>query len=530
MANDRPRMALIGTGPAQEVTREEFGNKAANLALMAYLGIPVPPGFCLGVSVCEDFHRDKGRLPVDVPVILGKGIQLLEKATGLKYGGRRRPLLVSVRSGAPVSMPGLMDTILNVGLNRETVQGLIFMSGNPRFAWDSYRRLVRSFGETVFAHDPRPYRALLKKAMDDEGVPDEVELDSLALRRLATDYERHFQDLEGRRFPEDLFEQLGLSAAAVLRSWKGPKAESFRRMGMLKGVRGTAVTVQAMVFGNMGQHSGSGVAFTRDPSSGENKFMMDFKFGVQGEDLVSGEASSSTAMLGEVLPEVNSELINHGRRLEQHFRDMQDMEFTVQEGRLFILQSRTGKRAPLAALRIAVELVGEGIISADEGLVMLNGIDIESIADRRVVSRAEPLAKGEPASTGVASGAMALTSDRAGVLTGRGPVVLVRETASPEDLAGLAASAGILAARGARTSHAAVVARQMGKVCIVGCSALEIDLQRRRIRLGGHEMAEGEVLTLDGGTGNVYAGSVEVSEERPAELIATVAGWRKPSK
>ena len=524
------RMGFFGTGTATDMPREEYGNKAANLAMMASLGVPVPPGFALGVTVCEEFHRQGGRLPADVPVLLGKGIQLLENATGQRFGGRRRPLLVSVRSGAPVSMPGLMDTVLNVGLNRQTIQAMIFMSGNPRFAWDSYRRLVRTMGETVFGHDPRPYRALLTRAMEKEGVPDEVELDSLALRELASEEENLFSDLEGRRFPEDIFEQLGLATAAVLRSWKGKRAEAFRRMGMIKGVRGTAVTVQAMVFGNMGPHSGAGVAFTRDPSSGANALMVDFKFGAQGEDVVSGDASSSPVGLQDVLPDAYSELGRISHKLEEHFRDMQDIEFTVQEGKLFILQGRAGKRAPLAALRIAVEMVAEGTVSPADGIAMLEGVDTGAISLRKVVATSSPLAKGEPASTGVATGDLVLSAERATVRSRKCPVVLVLETATPDDLPGLAASAGVLCARGIRTSHAAVVARQLGKVCIVNCPGLEIDLQRKRIRLGDREMGEGAVLTLDGSTGNIYEGTVEVSEERPAKLLAVVEEWQKAQK
>jgi pyruvate,orthophosphate dikinase len=523
---ERPRMVFFGAQMTDEVAREEFGNKAANLARMAAMGIPVPPGFCLGVSVCEDFHRNRGRLPPDVPVLLGKGIQLLEKATGLKYGGRRRPLLVSVRSGAPVSMPGLMETILNVGLNRETVQGLIYMSGNPRFAYDSQRRLLESFGTTVFGQNPRPYRALLQRAMEAEGVPEAVELDSAALRGLVAEYERLFQASAGRKFPEEVFEQLGLSAAAVMRSWKGPKVEAFRKLDMLKGVRGTAVTVQAMVYGNMGPRSGAGVMFTRNPSTGESELMVDFKFGVQGEDVVSGESSGAAVPLREAMPEVHTELVRHGRRLEQHFKDMQDLEFTVQEGKLYILQSRAGKRAPLAALRIAVELVREGLLDPAGALALLKQVDVGAIVVRRVSTGDTPLARGESASTGVASGAVALSAERAQKWASDRPVILVRETASPDDIAGLAASAGLLAARGVRTSHAAVVARQMGKVCIVNCTELAIDQPGRRCRLGEKDVAEGALITLDGNTGNVYLGKIDVTEERPADLLEVYKSWR----
>ncbi|MBM4248227.1 MAG: pyruvate, phosphate dikinase [Euryarchaeota archaeon] len=527
MEGDQNRFASFWTGSADAVSREEFGNKAANLAAMVSLGVPVPPGFALGVSVCEDFHRGRGRLPADVPVLLGKGIQLLEKATGLKFGGRRRPLLVSVRSGAPVSLPGLMETILNVGLNRETLQGLVFMSGNPRFAHDSYRRLVEGFGTTVFGQDPRPYRTLLARAQEREEVPDATELDWATLRDLGCEYERLFQASAGTRFPQEAFEQLGLATAAVLRSWKGPKVESFRRLGMLKGARGTAVTVQAMVFGNMGPRSGAGVMFTRDPSTGASEPMLDFKFGVQGEDVVSGDASAAPVMLAEVLPEVHAELLRTGRRLEQHFGDMQDLEFTVQEGRLYILQSRAGKRAPLAALRIAVEMEREGLVRPEGALSMLAEVDIGAIRVRRPVSEGTPMARGVPASTGVASGSVALSPERARSSGASRPVILVRETASPEDLPGLAASAGLLTARGVRTSHAAVVARQLGKVCIVDCGALRIDVQSRRCRLGERDIPEGELITLDGNTGNVYQGRIEVVEETPAELLSAYRSWKE---
>ena len=523
---ERPRMVFFGAQAGDEVAREEFGNKASNLARMAAMGIPVPPGFSLGVSVCEEFHRNRGRLPADVPVLLGKGIQHLEKATGLRYGGSRRPLLVSVRSGAPVSMPGLMETILDVGLNRETVQGLIYMSGNPRFAYDSRRRLLESFGTAVFGQNPRPYRALLRRAMEAEEVPDAAELDSAALRNLAAEYERLFQASAGRRFPEEVFEQLGLAAAAVMRSWKGPKVEAFRKLDLLKGARGTAVTVQAMVYGNMGPRSGAGVMFTRNPSTGECDMMVDFKSGVQGEDVVSGESSPSPIPLREAMPEVYSELVRHGRRLEEHFRDMQDLEFTIQEGKLYILQSRAGKRTPLAALRIAVELVREGRLQPAEGLALLGEVDVEKIVIQRSSTGETPLARGEPASPGVASGALALSAERAQKWAADRAVILVRETASPDDIAGLAASAGLLTARGARTSHAAVVARQMGKVCIVNCGDLGIDIPGRRLRVGEHDLAEGSLLTLDGNTGNVYSGRTEVIRERPDGLLAVYNSWK----
>jgi len=520
-------MARFGHGSKDEFGAEDFGNKATNLATMASLGIPVPPGFCIGVSVCDEFNKNNGTLPPDVPGLLKKGVEFLETATGLTFGSTRRPLLVSVRSGAAVSMPGIMETLLDIGLNRENVRGLIYMTGNPRFAWDSYRRLVESFATTVFSMDHRPFKALIRKALVAEGVPDETELDAGTLKGLVTEYDELFLEGTRRRFPEDVGEQLELAVKAVLRSWRSPRAESFRRLNLVKGVRGTAVTVQAMVFGNMGQHSGAGVAFTRNPSTGENEPLIDFKLGVQGEDVVSGDAAPSAQLeLGDVMPEAHRELLAAGHKLEVHFKDMQDIEFTVQEGRLYLLQSRSGKRAPLAALRIAVELCQEGLISPEEALCRLKDVETEAILVQKVVTDEPPLGMGVSASTGVASGRAALTVEMAERYAAEG-TILVRETANPDDISGIAASAGILAARGARTSHAAVVARQMGKVCIVNCPGLEVDISGGRLRLGERDLREGDVLTLDGNTGAVYAGKVEVTYEKPLRLLAVVRDWKK---
>ena len=526
MAGSGERIAFFGRGASGKISKDEFGSKAANLARMVSLAIPVPPGFALGVGICDDFHRAGGQLPPDVPKLLAKGLQFVENATGLKYGDRRRPLLVSVRSGASVSMPGLMDTLLNVGLNRQTLDGLIFMTGNPRFAWDSYRRLVQSMGQTVFLHEVGPYDSLLRHVLDSEGVPDATELDSGSLRRLAAEYETLFADLTGHRFPTDVGEQLRLATSAVLGSARGARVEAFLKAQMLESAPSTAVTVQTMVFGNRGMNSGAGVAFTRDPSTGANEMMVDFKLGVQGEDVVSGEATGSASEFKQAMPEMFRELERVCRRLEQDSKDMQDIEFTVQEGNLFILQCRAGKRAPLAALRIAVEMVTEGLITPVAGLVQLGEIDPETIVEKRVASHEEPLGLGESAAAGVASGRMALTCERAEAYACEGPAILVRTTLSPDDLPGVTASAGVLAARGARTSHAAVVARQLGKVCIVNCPDLVVNGADGKCRFSGREIAEGDVITLDGNSGAVYAGRLDVVEEKPTELIEIVRRWR----
>ncbi|VVB90867.1 Phosphoenolpyruvate synthase [uncultured archaeon] len=531
MASDGPRMVTFGHGPQVEITSEDFGNKAAYLARIAKLGIPVPPGFSLNVSICEEYYRNGGKLPRDVPDLLRQGIAFIERATGLTFGGSK-PLLVSVRSGAPVTMPGIMETLLNVGLNRETLRRMMSLTGNPRFSWDCYRRLMENFGEVVFSHDAGQYRSLLNDAMKRESILDEVELESSSLKRLAGEYERIFL-AGGRKLPEDVYEQLELAVVAVLRSWMNPRAQAFRRMNLVRNVRGTAVTVQAMVYGNIGPRSGAGVAFTRNPWTGENELLLDFKFGAQGEDVVSGAQSAATQReLLETMPQVDQELLAVGRKIESHFKDMQDIEFTVQEGKLYILQSRDGKRSPLAALRIAVELCQEGVISPQEALQRLREVDIESISVQKVISHEAPLAAGISASSGVASGRIAFTGRVAERFSAEGPVILVREMVTPDDIPRIAICAGILTARGARTSHAAVVARQMGKVCIVNCTDLEIDVPNHKCQLGGRELSEGDVITLDGNAGLVYLDhrKVEVLYEKPLALIAVVKSWERASE
>ncbi len=529
MAVAAERIARFGPGIPDEVPASEFGNKAASLSTMARLGIPVPPGFAISVSVCEEYFEGGGQMPSDLPLLLQEGISYIEKATGFVYGGRKRPLLVSVRSGAPVSMPGVMDTLLNVGMNHETLRGLVHLSGNPRFAWDSYRRLLQEFSRVIFRQDPRPFRAALRAVIEREDLADEQEFSSGDLQDLVQSYERIFSSSEGRRFPSDVTDQLRLAAEGVIRSWKNPRAEAFRRMNLLAGVRGTAITVQAMVFGNMGALSGAGVAFTRNPWLGTDGLLLDFKFGAQGEDVVSGEQpAADPAAFREIMPEVYADLERAGKRLELLYKDMQDIEFTVQEGNLYLLQTRPGKRSPFAALKIAVSLSQEGVITPADAIWMLRDIDLEAIRVKKVISRDYPVAVGIPASGGVATGAIALTGDRAEEDTAGGKdVILVRETASPDDLPGIGAARGLLTMRGARTSHAAVVARQMGKVCVVNCTNLEIDLDRRRCWLSGTELREGEIISIDGNSGNVYLGSVEWSEERPEELIGIVRSWDK---
>ncbi|OEU42850.1 hypothetical protein BGV40_07380 [Methanosarcina sp. Ant1] len=521
------RMLEFGKGKGEYAPREAFGDKGSILIAMSSMGVPVPPGFVLNISVCEDYFKNSRHLPDDLPGLLRKGVSFLESATGKVFGGSP-PLMVSVRSGAAASMPGSMETLLNVGLSRGTVRPLIARTGNPSFAWDSYRRLIEGFGRIVFSQDPSLYRGLMNSAIEAAGVPEEKELDYMELRKLAGDYERLFFEERGRPFPEDAQEQLELAVRAVLDSWMGPRAREFREINNIKGVRGTAVTVQTMVFGNMGMNSGAGIYFTRSPWTGEKLPVVDFRFEAQGEDVVSGSRAGTPGIeLKTALTVVYKELEGTGDKLEAHFRDMQDIEFTVEEGKLNILQSRNGKRSPMAALRIAVDLVKEGLISPEEALKKLEGVDLDSISVQKIRTNKLPLAKGDSASSGVAVGKIAFSSERAKSYAHERTEILVREIPSPDDLPGIHASAGLLTSRGARTAHAAVVARQMGKVCIVNCRELKIDPIGRKCSIGGKEFMEGDAISLEGISGEVYEGEVEVTFEKPVELLKVVDVWKR---
>ena len=520
-------METFGFGQQNSLSAEEFGNKAAGLAAISLLGIPVPSGFSLSVSVCREYFAAGRTFSADSRHLLVQGIAFVEQATGNVFAGDRRPLLVSVRSGAPVSMPGIMDTILNVGLTPESVRGLIAKTGSPHFVYDTYRRFLENFGVCVFGHDPREYQRMLHNGIAEAGLADERELDFQGLRTLCQNYSALYSSKEERQCLSDGMRQLECAAVAVIRSWMTPRAVDFRRLQQVEESIGTAVTVQAMVFGNMGSSSGAGVAFTRNPWSGTKELLADFRFGAQGEDVVSGSRSASTqAELAERLPEVYRELLQIGSRLEEHFHDMQDIEFTVQEGRLFILQNRAGRRSPLAALRIAVELCQDGIITQEEALGRLDGIDPGAIELQSVHAAEPPVAYGISASGGVATGSISFSAERAVRDSVDGRVILVRETASPDDITGIDASAGILTAHGARTSHAAVVARQMGKVCVVNCTDLTIEPGKHRCSIRESVFHEGDLISIDGNSGAVYRGKVDIVRQKPDDLIATIERWR----
>jgi pyruvate,orthophosphate dikinase len=526
MTDEKPRIVFFGPDVKTEVSSDDFGNKASVLTRMSALGIPVSPGFALSVDLCEEYFRNGQVLPDDVPELLRQGLAFIERSTGLRYGASRRPLLVSARSGAAVSMPGAMETILNIGLNRVTVRDLIAQTGNPRFAWDSYRRFLEYFGTIVFSHEPGVYRKIERQVMEEEHVPDESGLDFAAMRNIAEQYEQLYPRTNGKRLPDDVFSQLELATTAILQSWNSSRAQAFRNMNLNSGARGTGVTIEAMVFGNLGSLSGAGVAFSRNPWTGVNELLVDFKFGAQGEDIVSGLMGVvSHQEFAARIPLAARELSEAAKRLEFMYHDMQDIEFTVQEGKLFILQSRSGKRAPLASLKIAVDLVHENIITKGEAIGRVRDIDAEAITIQTIKTSELSLATGISASMGVASGKIALSAEHAIELSKNSAVILVRETANPDDISGIGASLGILTVRGARTSHAAVVARQMGKVCIVSCGDLKIDLARRICTFPGRDLYEGDYITLDGQSGRIYAGIIPVVVEKPTELTEELHKW-----
>jgi pyruvate,orthophosphate dikinase len=517
-----------GAAPATDVGPARVGHKAHNLIRMAALGLPVPPAFVLDTSLCRAYFADGGRMSRPGSEFLADGIRWLEGVTGNRFGGARLPLLVSVRSGAAVSMPGMMDTVLNIGLTDATVQGLIRATGNPRLAWDSYRRLIQSYAEVVRGCPPEPFTRVVERltAACSWNGPEEFDVEMLKI--LAQEFLDLVHPLTGRAFPQNPRVQLAETAEAILRSWNSPRAVAYRRLHRLPDDAGTAVTVQAMVFGNAGGTSGAGVGFTRNPATGADELYVDYLPGAQGEDVVSGRFAVRDARhLALVLPKVHAELNRIKPILEREFRDIQDFEFTVQEGSLYLLQTRAGKRTPWAAVRIAVDLVEEELIDRGTALERLAGIDLATVSRVRLDAPGDPIGHGTPAGTGVAVGRAAFDPAQARTLADRGEAaILVRADTAAEDIEGIAAAEGILTARGCRTSHAAVVARQLGKVCVVGCPGLRIDDNGRACTLGGRAFAAGDWLAIDGDSGEVFAGQVAVRRERPDAALARIAAWR----
>lgn len=499
-------VATSNTAHHHKPTRESMGSKAFNLLRMANIGLPVPPALVIGTHYTQS--PDECMLPV-----FAVGLPALQEAAGLVFGDVRAPLIVSVRSGAPVSMPGMMETLLNVGLCDETLPGLLRQTGNPRLVWDAYRRLIASYGEVVAGLPGSLFEKEIERTTQGR---DERQLDFSELRELTRLFLSIYQQNAGSAFPQDVNAQLTGAIRAVFASWQADKAQAYRRLNNINSDMGTAVTIQSMVFGNAGGHSGAGVGFTRDPTTGEQRLWVDFLANAQGEDVVSGRRNAhGHEMLASVAPIAWRKLEESATALEREFTDMQDFEFTVQDGALYMLQTRSGKRTPLATARIAIDLMDEGVIDAATALERTKELQEQDIGTVRLAalqnsqSESKPVARATPACPGVASGEIALDGERAASRAGEGiTIVLVRQDAETSDIVALESAVGLLTQRGARTSHAAVVARQLGKVCIVGCETLQIDLAARTIRLGEMVLHEGDVITLDGNEGAVYFGTV----------------------
>ncbi len=513
-----------GTADGTREMKAILGGKGANLAEMTNLGVPVPPGFTIACDVCMAYLANGGRVE-GLEEEVASNLARLESATGRGFGDPDNPMLVSVRSGAAVSMPGMMETILNLGLNDRTVQGLAHQSGSARFAYDSYRRFLQMYGDVVLHVPSQDFEHLLKAKRLTTGAHSDAQLDESTLRNIVEEYKSLIRATTGHDFPMDVQAQLWGAIEAVWRSWTLKKAIDYRRVNAISEDLGTAVSVVAMVYGNMGDESGTGVAFTRDPSTGERKFYGEFLVNAQGEDVVAGiRTPLDIEEMAQKLPEANAELLRIQDLLERHYRDMQDLEFTVERGRLFLLQTRTGKRTAAAAIRIAGEMVDEGLISRNEAIARVNASHLDQLLHPIIdpAARAKPIAVGLPASPGAASGMAVFDPDVAEQRAAAGQaVILVREETTPEDFHGIVAARAVLTSRGGMTSHAAVVARGMGKCAVVGCKDVVVDERNRFFTVDGTRVGEGEWITLDGGTGRVFPGDLPTI---PSEVVRVTSG------
>ena len=518
-----------------------LGGKGANLDGMAAIGLPVPPGFTITTEMCTRYYADGETYPESLAAEVAGGIAHIEGVTGKKFGDAADPLLVSVRSGARVSMPGMMDTVLNLGLNDETVQGLAQASGDARFAWDSYRRFIQMYSDVVLGLDHGRFEEALEIAKEDKGAYLDTELDAADWQALVGEYKKLVEEEWGKPFPQDVNEQLWGAVGAVFGSWQADRAKVYRRLNGIPGDWGTAVNVQAMVFGNMGETSATGVAFTRDPATGENAYYGEYLINAQGEDVVAGirtpqyltkaareRAGAKPLSREEAMPETFAELANVFQTLETHYRDMQDIEFTVQQGKLWMLQTRSGKRTAKAALKIAVDMANEGLITRNEAISRVDASALDQLLHPTLDPSAhrDVLTKGLPASPGAASGLVVFDAETAERRAELGEaVILVRIETSPEDIHGMHAAKGILTARGGMTSHAAVVARGMGRPCVSGAGSISIDAPNKLLRIGERLLKEGDVITIDGSTGEVMAGKVPTVQPELAGDFGTLMAW-----
>lgn len=509
--------------------RNTLGGKGANLAEMSNLGIPVPAGMTVATSVCDRYYKNGNKLPADVFKDVLATMKKLEKDMGLVFGGKKKPLLLSIRSGARVSMPGMMDTVLNLGLNEQTIQGLIASSNNERFAYDSYRRFIQMFGDVVLGVEHHEFEHILEKKKKEKKVTQDTDLNADDLKELVSEFKAHVKKVTKANFPDDPKKQLELSICAVFNSWHTERAIKYRELNDIPHDIGTAVNIQAMVFGNMGETSGTGVCFTRNPSTGENIFYGEFLMNAQGEDVVAGiRTPAPISELEAIMPKCYKELVKIYRRLEKHYKDMQDLEFTIQEGKLYLLQTRSGKRTAAAAVRMAVEMVKERLIKKDEALLRVSPESLDQLL-HPMIDRSKSLnvvAKGLPASPGAAVGVIAFSAAQAEAFKEKGTkCILVRQETSPEDIAGMAAAQGILTARGGMTSHAAVVARGMGRPCVAGCDAVIIGKDGKSATISGKKVTSGTTLTLDGSTGEVILGECVLKEPDLGDNLGELMKW-----
>jgi len=513
--------------------RNLLGGKGANLAEMANLGVRIPPGFTISTEVCR-YYTAKHEYPDDLEQQIKENLKKVEQATNRRFGSRQRPLLVSVRSGARISMPGMMDTVLNLGLNDASAEGLIQETNNLRFTYDAYRRLIQMFGSVVLGIPGEKFEELIEKKKEAKGVQDDIELTGEDLKELTDEFKELTEKEKGIEFPQDSFEQLRMAIDAVFASWNNKRAISYRKINKIPEHWGTAVNVQTMVFGNMGDSSGTGVGFTRDPATGEKKLYGEYLINAQGEDVVAGiRTPQPFSTLKEKMPAIYAELVDITEKLERHYRDVQDFEFTIEKGTLFMLQTRTGKRTAQAAIKIASDMVEDGLIDKKEALMRIEPAQLEQLLHRRIDPQAklEVLASGLPASPGAATGVVAFTADRAVELVEQGKkVILVRTETSPEDIHGMAVAEGILTARGGRTSHAAVVARGMGKCCVAGCEAIKVNEKEKEFKVDGFMFKEGDFISLDGNTGRVIKGKISTLKPQLSAEFAELMKWANEIK
>ena len=511
--------------------REILGGKGANLAEMTNLGLPVPQGFTISTEACTRYYEDGRKINAEIQAEIMEYIEKMEKICGKKFGDVENPLLVSVRSGARASMPGMMDTILNLGLNETVVNSLAEKSGNPRWAWDCYRRFIQMYSDVVMEVGKKYFEQLIDQMKEKKGVTQDVELTAEDLKELASQFKAEYKSKIGVDFPTDPKEQLMGAIEAVFRSWDNPRANVYRRDNDIPYSWGTAVNVQMMAFGNMGDTSGTGVAFTRDPATGEKKLMGEFLMNAQGEDVVAGvRTPQHIDQLKNVMPEVYEQFVGICHTLEDHYRDMQDMEFTIEDKHLYMLQTRNGKRTAQAALKIACDLVDEGKRTEKEAVLMIDPRNLDTLLhpqfDPKALKAQEPVAKALAASPGAACGKIVFTAEDAKAWNARGEkVVLVRLETSPEDIEGMKASQGILTVRGGMTSHAAVVARGMGTCCVSGCSAINMDEENKKFNLAGKTYHEGDYISIDGSTGNIYDGIIPTVDASIAGEFGRIMAW-----